>query len=169
MILGVPHGTAALCPHDDEWQIHASVMIARLENQVRGIKVDIRHVGSTSVPLIAANPVIDIALGVQNENEMEMVCSALCGDGFAEDNEHVSFARVFYLERDGLRTYQVFVVHIGSVGWRRLITFRDNLNADYELAQEYEGNNLAHSELSFEQYLKSKNDMIESVLMRVRS
>lgn len=169
MILGVPHGTVAICPHDDEWLIQAYLMISRLERLVGCERTDIRHAGSTSVPHIAANPVIDIALGVKQERDIEEVCRALAEDGFIEDIGYVGFARVFCLEQDGLRTYQVFVVAVGSVGWRRLIVFRDNLNADYELAQTYADNNLCFSQLPFSEYLKSKNELVETVLLRASS
>lgn len=169
MILGTPHRTVAICPHDDEWQIQAYLMMTRLEKLLCGIKTDIRHVGSTSVPAIAANPVIDIAVGADNAADVHDICSVLAENGFSEDTSYVTFARVFYLEQDGLRTYQVFVTEVRSVGWRRLIVFRDNLNVDHQLAQIYADNNFYNSTLPFSEYLKSKNDLIESVLMRARS
>lgn len=168
MILGVPHRTAAICPHDDEWQIQAYLMMKRLEKLLSGIKTDIRHVGSTSVPSIAANPVIDIALGVTSDKDPDMVCSALIEDGFEEDTSYVTFARVFYLQRDGLRTYQVFVVTVGSVGWRRLVNFRDFLNADPEYAVIYAENNHNSCGLPFAEYIAQKNALIESILMKIR-
>lgn len=168
MILGVPHRTVAICPHDDEWQIQAYLMMKRLEKLLGGINTDIRHVGSTAVPSIAANPVIDIALGVVSDKNVDMVCSALTVDGFEEDTSYVSFARVFYLQCDGLRTYQVFVVAVGSVGWKRLVRFRDFLNADPEYAVLYAENNHNSCELPFAEYIAQKNALIESILMKIR-
>ncbi len=158
----------AICPHDDDWQIQAYLMMQRLEKLLAGINTDIRHVGSTSVPAIAANPVIDIALGVASGENTELVCSALIEDGFEEDTSYVTFARVFYLQKDGLRTYQVFVVGVGSVGWRRLVLFRDYLNADSQHALHYAENNFNSCELPFEEYVARKSVLVESVLMRVR-
>lgn len=168
MILGVPPCTVAICPHDDEWQIQAYLMMQRLEKLLCGAKTDIRHVGSTSMPSIAANPVIDIALGVGSDKNVDTVCSALMEDGFEEDTSYVSFARVFYLQQDGLRTYQIFVVAVGSVGWRRLVHFRDFLNADLEYARMYAENNYNSCELPFAEYIAQKNELVESVLMRIR-
>ncbi len=168
-MLGVPHHKVAICPHDDEWQIQAYIMMQRLEKLLVGIGTDIRHVGSTSVPAIAANAVIDIALGVVYDGNIELVCSALVEDGFVEDTSYVKFARVFYLQKDGLRTYQIFVVEVGSVGWKRLVFFRDFLNADPALARLYGENNYNSSDIPFEKYISQKDGMVESVLMRVRS
>ncbi len=168
MILGVEHHAVAICPHDDEWQIQAYLMMKRLEKLLSGIKTDIRHVGSTSVPSIAANPVIDIALGVDMDVNTELVCSALVEDGFKEDTDYVLFARVFYLECDGLRTHQVFVVKMGSVGWRRLVLFRDFLNVDTMHAKLYAENNFDSCDLPFAEYIAQKDALVESVLMRLR-
>lgn len=168
MILGVAHHTVAICPHDDEWQIQAYHMMKRLEKLLVGIAVDIRHVGSTAVPSIAANPVIDMALGVVSDKDIAKVCSALLEDGFEEDRSYVSFARVFYLQHDGLRTYQIFVVVVGSVGWRRLVCFRDFLNSDPEYARKYGENNYNSYDLPFDEYIAQKNLLVESVLMRIR-
>lgn len=168
MILGVPHHKVAICPHDDEWQIQAYLMMQRLEKLLVGVGTDIRHVGSTAVPEIAANAVIDIALGVVYDGNIELVCSALVEDGFVEDTSYVKFARVFYLQNDGLRTYQIFVVEAGSVGWKRLVLFRDFLNADPALARLYAENNYNSSDIPFEKYISLKDAMVESVLMRVR-
>lgn len=168
MILGVPHRTVAICPHDDEWQIQAYLMMQRLEKLLCAVKTDIRHVGSTSVPSIAANPVIDIAIGASYSGDIEGICSLLVENGFEEDTSYVTFARVFYLEQDGLRTYQVFVAAVGSVGWKRLVCFRDFLNADYDHARMYAENNYNSCSLPFSEYIAYKNAMIESVLMKIR-
>ncbi len=167
MILGVPHHKVAICPHDDEWQIQAYLMIKRLDRILTGINTDICHVGTTAVPAIAANAVIDIALGVASDRNIGLVCSALIDDGFEEDVSYVTFARVFYLQQDGLRTYQIFVVKLDGIGWKRLVWFRNYLNASPEKAQHYAEMNYDNCILPFDEYIASKNAFIESVIAKL--
>jgi gamma-glutamyl-gamma-aminobutyrate hydrolase PuuD/GrpB-like predicted nucleotidyltransferase (UPF0157 family) len=101
--------------------------------------VRIEHVGSTSVPGLAAKPTIDIQLSVASMTPRAAYVEPLTGLGYRWsldpwDDEHEYFAQ----DEGGGRPHQIHVCPAGS-GWeRRHIAFRDALRADPTLASEYE-------------------------------
>jgi len=76
------NGTIELVPYDPKWP----TLYAQLEAQIRralGAKVlQIEHVGSTSVPNLAAKPIIDIVLAVQDSADESAYVPALEQAGF---------------------------------------------------------------------------------------
>ncbi len=103
------------------------------------LAVRIEHVGSTSVPGLAAKPTIDIQLSVSSMTPRTAYVEPLTGIGYRWaldpwDDEHEYFSR----DEDGERAYQIHVCPSGS-GWeRRHLAFRDALRADPALAATYE-------------------------------
>ena len=69
-MIGLKRGTVKLCEHEKAWEKEAQDTISRLKQILRnGIK-DIQHVGSTSIQSIKAKPIIDIALAVDDFDDI---------------------------------------------------------------------------------------------------
>jgi GrpB-like predicted nucleotidyltransferase (UPF0157 family) len=99
----------------------------------------IEHVGSTSVPGLAAKPTIDIQLSVTSMTPRDAYVRPLQGLGYRWaldpwDDEHEYFSR----DVDEGRAYQIHVCAAGSAWERRHLAFRDALRGDPELASAYE-------------------------------
>jgi putative glutamine amidotransferase len=99
----------------------------------------IDHVGSTSVPGLAAKPTIDIQLSVTAMSPRDAYVEPLEGLGYrwALDpwsDEHEYFAR----DAEGERAFQIHVCAAGSDWERRHLAFRDALRSDPQLAGAYE-------------------------------
>ena len=69
-MIGLKRGTVQLCEHEKEWEIEAQNTISRLKQILGDVITDIQHVGSTSIPSIKAKPIIDIALAVDNFDDI---------------------------------------------------------------------------------------------------
>lgn len=59
-----PPETVAVVPYDPEWPARFEVLAGRIREALGGVAVHIEHVGSTSVPGLAAKDVIDMDLTV---------------------------------------------------------------------------------------------------------
>jgi GrpB-like predicted nucleotidyltransferase (UPF0157 family) len=113
-----------------------------------GTFVAIEHVGSTSVPGLAAKPVIDMMPGVRSLAAVTpgvIEAMASLGHAYAPEVEHdhadgpgTPHRRYFRKEVDGARAFHVHVVELGSDWWRDTLAFRDYLRAHPESAREYE-------------------------------
>ncbi len=100
----------------------------------------IDHVGSTSVPGLAAKPIIDIQLSLHSMSPRDTYVTPLQAlgyrwDGDPWDDEHE------YFSMENLEEGPQFHIHAcgsGSAWERRHLAFRDALRADPGLAAEYE-------------------------------
>ena len=63
-------GTVKLIPHQEEWDQNAKEMIGILFELLNDAAIDIQHVGSTAIQSIHAKPIIDIAVGVGELNDI---------------------------------------------------------------------------------------------------
>lgn len=64
MSLGLKRGIVQLEPHDKQWDEAAIQTIRKLKSILGDDAIDIQHIGSTAIPAIKAETIIDIAVGV---------------------------------------------------------------------------------------------------------
>lgn len=102
--------------------------------------VAIEHIGSTSVPGLAAKSTIDVLVVVEDVGLVLERFSALAALGyeyrpgsFAEDDQHLFLRKI----KDGKRTHHVHVLEVGSPVPEQYRLFRDYLIADGEAAARY--------------------------------
>lgn len=100
----------------------------------------IEHVGSTAVANLAAKPIIDIMVGLEdfsNADNLVPVIEALGYEYVKKYEEVMPFRRFFIKEQSGVRTHQIHMVAEGGEFWDRLILFRDYLRENARAAAEY--------------------------------
>jgi GrpB-like predicted nucleotidyltransferase (UPF0157 family) len=127
-------------PYDAAWPSRFRREARRLEVALRGATPVIEHIGSTSVPGLAAKPVIDLLVGVRSLDAFAGHADRLsaCGYEYVPAYEATLPERRFFRRRlHGLRTHHVHVVELNGPGWRRYLAFRDRLRADAALAANY--------------------------------
>lgn len=98
--------------------------------------VAIEHVGSTSVPGLAAKPIIDCDIVVE-EAHVEAACAVLVSLGFAPLGELGIPQRWAFAEPERLKGTATYVIVVGSLSLRNHLAVRDALRADPELRDEY--------------------------------
>jgi GrpB-like predicted nucleotidyltransferase (UPF0157 family) len=103
--------------------------------------VSIEHIGSTSVPGLAAKPIIDIIAVVPDVEEIAADVSALEGHGyvyrpwcFADDKDHLFFPK----DTAGKRTHHLHVLGTASPLPQENRMFRDYLATHAEAARRYD-------------------------------
>jgi GrpB-like predicted nucleotidyltransferase (UPF0157 family) len=129
--------------YDSRWPAMFEAERARLLEVVGDWVAGIEHIGSTSVPGLAAKPVIDILIGVRALAEADAHCiEPICGLGYEyvpEFETVMPFRRYFRrLTPDGNHTHHIHLVEKESDFWERHLLFRDYLRAHPERAREYE-------------------------------
>ncbi|MEX2246228.1 MAG: GrpB family protein [Dehalococcoidia bacterium] len=146
---GRPHKTITIADYDAAWP-------ARFERE-RALILDacgpgvfeaIEHIGSTSVPGLAAKPIIDIMPGVRSLAAITpAVIVRLEGIGHRYVPEYEQSdptwgegaldRRYFRKDRDGRRAFHMHVVELGSEFWERQLLFRDYLRTHPDDAAAY--------------------------------
>jgi GrpB-like predicted nucleotidyltransferase (UPF0157 family) len=98
--------------------------------------VTIEHVGSTSVPGLAAKPIIDVDIVVAEPN-VAAASRVLAGMGFHPLGELGVPLRWAFKEPERLPRTNTYVVVEGSLSLRNHLAVRDALRADADLRDEY--------------------------------
>ena len=176
-MIGLERGTVKLCEHEKEWEIEARNTIFRLKQILGDVIKDIQHVGSTSIISIKAKPIIDIAVAVDDFDDIIIFEKELKDNGFyyrpnaqASIKNQLLFACGSYYEGTGeMQTHFIHVVRTNSIDWINYINFRDYLNNTPSAAKEYEELKVslalqAPVDKGREKYLQGKHDFIVRTL-----
>lgn len=102
--------------------------------------IAIEHIGSTSVPGLAAKPIIDIMAAVTSMAPLDQLVERLCGNGYitsAEFNRSLGERRWLMRHAGGHRTHHLHIVLSTSRHWVECLRFRDALRQSSELATRY--------------------------------
>lgn len=178
-MIGLKRGTVQLCEHEKAWEIEAQNTIDRLKEILGEVIKDIQHVGSTSILTIKAKPIIDIAIAVDNFDDILVYEKELKDAGFyyrpnaqASIRDQLLFACGNFYDGSGdLQTHFIHVVRTNSMDWINYINFRDYLNRTPSVAKEYEDLKVslarqAPVDSGREKYLKGKHDFIVYTLRK---
>ena len=176
-MIGLESGTVRLCDHDVEWEIEAKRTVEELSEILGDVAVDIAHVGSTSIKSIKAKPIIDIAVAVNDFAAILALEDKLKERGYyyrpkTDMGEQLLFACGSRYDGTGrLQTHFIHVVKAGSMDWINYINFRDHLNANPDVAREYEALKVslaadAPVDKGRKRYLAGKNDFIRYTLRK---
>jgi GrpB-like predicted nucleotidyltransferase (UPF0157 family)/predicted GNAT superfamily acetyltransferase len=98
--------------------------------------VAIEHVGSTSVPGLAAKPVIDCDIVVEAEHVVA-AADVLTGLGFTAEGDLGIPQRWAFSEPERLARTNTYVIVAGSLALRNHLAVRDALRADPDLRDRY--------------------------------
>lgn len=126
----------------------------------------VEHVGSTSVPGLAAKPVLDIDV-VVDDDERSAAVAALEALGYVHRGDlGVPDREAFEAPDDGLRRH-VYVCRRGSLSVRNHLAVRDVLRRRPDLREEYAAVKLALADdpgMDIETYVAGKSAVLQKVL-----
>jgi dephospho-CoA kinase len=143
---GAPH----LVPYDPTWPVQAERIMARLKLAAGDRALRLDHIGSTSIPGIAAKNVLDIQLGVESLAVADELIAPLAKAGFVlypdltQDNSSPldpdpgRWRKRVVGSTDPGRWVNVHLRMIDGPGWRQTLLFRDWLRATPEWAARYQ-------------------------------
>lgn len=152
-------------PYNDDWVRQFSTIKNELLILLKDLDPKIEHFGSTSVPGLAAKPVIDILVGVQSVGDFEFLTKKIMVSKryiyykvfnklmperrlFVRLKDKIDmeeFEKIYHepedIPHDKLNLSRIAHVHVweyNSKGWIRHIAFREYLKSHNEIKEEYE-------------------------------
>ena len=163
-----------LVSYNSAWPAEFEAEAVRLGRALGAIALRIDHHGSTSIPGLAAKPIIDIQVSVEALQPIERYGEPLQAIGYFHlRHPDDSFCPFFHRPAQWPHTHHVHVVQAGGVEEQRTLLFRDYLRDHGEVAREYEQlkrrllNQLeSTSDKSREAYARAKTDFIEAIIAR---
>lgn len=129
--------------YDPSWPALYGDEAKLLRNTLAPDLVAIEHIGSTSVPGMAAKPVIDLLAAVTDYGRFPSIVQRLGSVGYVytpESEADDPDRRVFRkgpADISQLRTHHLHLTTTGSRYWRRMVAFRDHLRRHPEDATAY--------------------------------
>lgn len=125
----------------------------------------IEHVGSTSVPGLAAKPIIDVDIVVDPE-EVAAAVAALAAIGFEPRGDLGVPDRQAFRTPEPFAPTNTYVVVAGSLALRNHLAVRDVLRADPELRDEYAAvkRRAAAEAQDIDDYIERKSGVLSRVL-----
>jgi GrpB-like predicted nucleotidyltransferase (UPF0157 family) len=128
-----------LSPYDPGWPGLFEAERGRVEAAIGPwISGGVEHVGSTSVPGLAAKPIIDIMVGVKDLEEARGAFVGLAELGYLHAPYKPEIMHWFCKPSVKERTHHLYLMQEDSSEWRARIAFRDYLRTDPETAHSYE-------------------------------
>ncbi|WP_454787887.1 GrpB family protein [Mycolicibacterium lutetiense] len=161
-----------LADADPAWALRGERERDRLEALLEPwLIAHIEHVGSTSIPGLAAKPIIDLQALVTDLEDPELLAEVLQPHGWHyvdPDLDQRPWRRFFVRVVDGRRAAHLHVMTSDSPRWYQQLIFRDALRANPDLVVEYAALKQAlaseHAD-DREAYSIAKADFVRSVLV----
>ncbi len=155
-----------LAEYDPRWNSDYSKLASRVHAALADGVIALEHVGSTSVPGLAAKPIIDMLLTVRDSRDESSYVPALSKRGFT-----LKIREPDWFEHRVLKSSDIEAnLHVFSAGCEeidRMLMFRDLLRTNEADRGRYERvkRELATREWpSVQEYADAKADIVRSIL-----
>lgn len=125
-----------IAEYDRAWPERFRALADRAAAALGGLVLAVEHVGSTSVPGIAAKPVIDLDVVVRPE-DVEEAIQRLATLGYVHRGELGVPGRHAFRAPPGEAKHHLYLCAAGSAGLIDHLRFRDHLRAHPHAAAEY--------------------------------
>jgi len=159
--------TPVVSDYDPAWPVRFGELEARIRSALGDIALAVEHIGSTSVPQLAAKPIVDVLVVVADVDDEPSYVSALEEAGFVlrvREERHRMF-------RTPERDVHIHVYSSGDQAIADYLDLRDWLRVDESDRALYAGvkRDLAQRPWTdMNHYADAKTDVIKQVLGRAR-
>lgn len=168
-------GPIVIADYDPQWPNLYRIEAERLRAALGDLLVAIEHVGSTSVPGLAAKPRIDIMPGLASEDDLDRTIEPITSLGFeyiSKFEDEMPYRRLFTRDLESGRIpVNIHTVAVGSEFWKRHLLFRDYLRSHLDVAEDYARlkRELAPQFEETNDYAEAKTEFIRSVEAKARA
>ena len=166
-----PPARIALADYDPAWPALYAREAERIRTALGDRVLLLEHVGSTSVPGLAAKPIIDVLLMVaDSSNESSYVPSLEAAGYVLRIREPEWFEHRLFKGPDTDVNLHVFST--GSAEPQRMLQFRDHLRVDAADRQLYERTKRHLADRVWEHvqnYADAKSDVIDAIMTRAQA
>ena len=164
-----------IASYDPAWPALYAQEEARLRELLAFIpSLEIEHFGSTSVPGLAAKPILDIMIGVESRGLWPGLVEPVKTLGYAYWDQNPKEEELFFVK--GMppfgekRTHHLHVYDFQGTRWKKELAFRDYLRAHPDEARRYGALKRAlASKFTFnrEAYTDAKTEFIQNILAKI--
>ena len=158
--------------YDPRWPEQCAALCSKLSKALGQLAARIEHVGSTAVPGLAAKPIIDIDVLLQNPADLPEVIRILAALGYKHCGELGVLGREAFQAPTGEFPHHLYVCRPDSPEFHRHIAFRDYLRAhpsDAEAYSRLKRTLAVQFAADREGYNRAKTEFIQEIVRRTQS
>lgn len=161
-------------PYDPKWREEYEKIKSYFESALGNSIIAIEHVGSTSVEGLAAKPIIDIDVVIENYSKFEEVKSLLENLGYTHEGDlGIKGREAFkYTEKKEFMAHHLYVCPKDSKELKRHIAFRDYLRTHEEEREKYGEVKLEAAKsypTDIDGYIETKSPCIDDIYKKIGS
>ena len=169
--------TKLIEPYNTGWRIEFEKISKVIEDKLNDLKIDIQHVGSTSVPDLFAKPILDIDIIIDDKNSLKEITLRLEKLGYKSKGEKGVNGRFAFRQISDTtpstnpqrkwQSHHLYVCYSDSLALKNHLLFRDALRMDITLVERYSKLKKSltdNREITREEYSTRKTNFIISVL-----
>jgi len=123
--------------YDPAWPRDFELLCQRIWPHLADVALRIEHVGSTSVPGLAAKPIIDMTIVVAARDDVPRTIERLTPLGYVHRGNLGIDDREAFDHPADLRRHNLYVCPAGTIGVVNQVAVRDYLRAHPEVAAQY--------------------------------
>lgn len=155
--------TSVITDFDPRWPAEFAALARKLRTGLGDLAVRIDHIGSTSVPGLAAKPILDVQISVTSLDPVDAYRQQIEQYGFTLRSANPELTKRYFREVAGERRTHIHVRRAGSFSEQFALLFRDYLREHPERADEYAAEKRRLAPLLHvdrQQYVESKQPFI---------
>lgn len=152
--------------YNPQWPIWFANLKEQIWPVVKDVALAFEHVGSTSVPGLAAKPIIDIDIVIESAEQLPLAIRGLQSLGYEHrGNMGIEGREAFKAPSQEIR-HNLYVCIKDGIAVRNHINLREHLKKNPQARKDYEAlkRRLASSENSIDTYVEGKTAFIVSIL-----
>lgn len=127
----------AIVPYEAGWPQHFRELAREIRRALGDAVLRIDHIGSTSIPGLAAKPIIDIQVSVASFEAFDRLREPMEANGYIWRGGNADLTKRYFRESPGSARTHVHVRIRGSWSEQFALLFRDYLRAHPDVAAEY--------------------------------
>jgi GrpB-like predicted nucleotidyltransferase (UPF0157 family) len=155
--------------HDPAWPEQFRAEASKLTELLEPwLATPVEHIGSTSVPGLAAKPILDMMAGVHDLHSARDAIPVPTSHGYTHAQHRPATLWFHKARTESDLELALHLTEPGSSLWRERLAFRDALRTDPALARQYEElkERLAADSGNIAAYTAGKRDFVVQVLAR---
>ncbi|ODM58052.1 hypothetical protein BC455_15005 [Vibrio harveyi] len=162
--LGLKKGTVSIVPFGTEFKRYYIEKEEKINKILSGLTYYIEHIGSTSISNFEGKPIIDIVIGIDDIQQVEIYTRKLEKIGYISHGFlKGAGGHILSLSNNDKTTCLIHIVRYNSFKWKKYLTFRDYLNCHGQKRDSYLHEKKRLSKLygnNREMYTKNKRSFI---------
>jgi GrpB-like predicted nucleotidyltransferase (UPF0157 family) len=154
-------------PYNPKWAHWFAEIKESIWPAIEDFALSIEHVGSTSVPGLAAKPIIDIDIIIPNMSSLNQAIAKLGELGYVHRGNLGIQDREAFKKKEPIHRHNLYVCPQNSISLQNHLCLRNSLREDPSLRDEYAAIKYKLAEKfpdSIDDYIEGKTEFILNIL-----